>query len=220
LNGPAIVEACKILSERLQPFKDANPNGTWEQWVKAAYFARVNLSTTGFTKLEFPGPFNYQVFGTGCTEVEIDCLTGEVSIIRTDIVMDVGESLNPAIDIGQIEGAFVQAMGWVTMEEVGVTPDGHLTATGPFTYKIPGVADIPQEFNVSLLRGSSNPRAVYSSKAIGEPPFLLVSSVFFAIKNAVKEARKDANLDSQFAFCPPATAEKIRIACAAFGGTN
>ncbi|CAG7827328.1 unnamed protein product [Allacma fusca] len=217
LNGPAVVEACEILSKRLQPFKEAQPDGTWESWVEAAYLARVNLSTTGFTKLEFTGICNYQVYGTGCTEVEIDCLTGEFKIIRTDIVMDVGQSLNPAIDIGQIEGAFVQGIGWVTMEQVGVTPDGHLTATGPATYKIPGVANIPQEFNVSLLKGSSNPRAVYSSKAIGEPPLLLVSSVFIAIQNAVKEARRDANLDMKFPFDAPATAEKIRNACGSFG---
>jgi xanthine dehydrogenase/oxidase len=127
--------------------------------------------------------------------------------------MDVGTSLNPAIDIGQIEGAFVQGYGLFTMEELKYSPDGFLLTRGPGTYKLPGFTDIPKEFNVTLLHGSANPRAVYSSKAIGEPPLFLAASVFYAIKAAVSEARKEAGKLGTFRFDSPATAERIRMAC-------
>lgn len=185
-------EACKIIKERLKPFKDANANGTWEDWVLKAYFERVSLAATGFHKVPDIGynwetgdgnMFSYFTYGTACTEVEIDTLTGDHQVIRTDIVMDlgkerywikrigknlsmffVGESLNPAIDIGQIEGAFMQGYGLFVLEEMVYSPKGDTFTRGPGTYKLPGFADIPGEFNVSLLKGVSNPRAVYSSK--------------------------------------------------------
>jgi len=108
--------------------------------------------------------YNYSVFGAACSEVEVDCLTGDHSVLRTDIVVDLGESLNPAIDIGQIEGAFIQGYGLFTLEELLYTPSGHMITKGPGMYKIPTMGDIPREFYVSLLRGTSNPKAVYSSK--------------------------------------------------------
>lgn len=127
--------------------------------------------------------------------------------------MDLGESLNPAIDIGQVEGAFMQGYGLFTLEELMYSPTGCLFSRGPGAYKLPGFADIPQEFNVSLLKGAPNPRAVYSSKAVGEPPLFLASSVFFAIKEAIKSARKDMNIDSYFRLDAPATAARIRTSC-------
>lgn len=127
--------------------------------------------------------------------------------------MDVGSSLNPAIDIGQIEGGFMQGYGYYTLEELVYSPDGTLYSRGPGMYKIPGFSDIPGEFNVSLLTGAPNPRAVYSSKAIGEPPVFLASSVFFAIKEAISAARKEQKLDSNFNLQSPATSERIRLAC-------
>lgn len=173
LNGMAVLDACQTLVKRLQPFKDANPNGTWEQWVSAAYVNRVSLSSTGFHATPDIGydfdtntgkPFNYFTYGVAVTEVEIDCLSGDHQILRSDIVMDLGESLNPAIDIGQIEGGFVQGYGLFTLEELIFSPTGTLYSRGPGAYKIPGFGDIPLEFNVSLLKGAPNPRAVYSSK--------------------------------------------------------
>lgn len=173
LNGMAVLDACKTIMDRLRPFINKNPKGKWEDWILAAYMGCVSLSAVGYYYYPHTGydldtntgtPYNYFTYGAGCSEVEIDCLTGEHQVIRTDIVMDVGESLNPAIDIGQIEGAFVQGYGLFTMEELVVSPNGTLFSRGPSTYKIPSFTDIPREFNVSLLRGAPNPRAIYSSK--------------------------------------------------------
>ncbi|KAG6445382.1 hypothetical protein O3G_MSEX003918 [Manduca sexta] len=222
LNGMAVLEACQTLVKRLQPFKEKNPNGKWEDWVSAAYVARVSLSATGFHatpdigydfKNNIGKPFNYFTFGVACTEVEIDCLSGDHQVIRTDIVMDLGESINPAIDIGQIEGAFIQGYGLFTIEELIYSPTGTLYSRGPGAYKIPGFGDIPQEFNVSLLKGAPNPRAVYSSKAVGEPPLFLASSAFFAIVEAIRAARADAGVPLEFRLDAPATAPRIRMAC-------
>ncbi|KAK2191208.1 hypothetical protein NP493_57g06070 [Ridgeia piscesae] len=127
--------------------------------------------------------------------------------------MDIGQSLNPAIDIGQIEGAFTQGYGLFLLEEERRSPSGGLYTTGPGTYKIPGFSDIPVQLNVTLLKGSSNPRAVYSSKAIGEPPLFLAASIFFAIRHAIAAARADVGLNDFFQLDSPATAEKIRMAC-------
>lgn len=173
LNGMAVLQACEILSKRLQPYREKNPKGKWEDWVSTAYFDRCGLSATGFYatpeigydfKNNIGKPFNYFTYGVACTEVEIDCLSGDHQAIRTDIVMDLGESLNPAIDIGQIEGAFIQGYGLFTMEELIYSPTGTLFSRGPGAYKIPGFGDIPLKFNVSLLKGAPNVRAVYSSK--------------------------------------------------------
>lgn len=157
--------------------------------------------------------FNYFTYGVACTEVEIDCLTGDHQVLSTDIVMDLGESLNPAIDIGQIEGAFMQGYGLFVLEEMVYFPNGATFTRGPGTYKLPGFADIPLEFNVSLLKGVSNPRAVYSSKAVGEPPLFLASTVLYAIKDAVKAARQETGAKGQVKIDSPATSAKIRMAC-------
>ncbi|XP_034827356.1 xanthine dehydrogenase [Maniola hyperantus] len=222
LNGMAVLEACQTLMKRLQPYKDKNPNGKWEDWVSAAFVDRVSLSATGFHatpdigfdfKINSGKAFNYFTYGVACTEVEIDCLSGDHQVIRSDIVMDLGDSINPAIDIGQIEGAFIQGYGLFTMEELIYSPTGTLYSRGPGAYKIPGFGDIPLEFNVSLLKGAPNPRAVFSSKAVGEPPLFLASSAFFAIKEAIREARADAGVSLDFQLESPATSARIRMAC-------
>ncbi|KAK7788687.1 hypothetical protein R5R35_008349 [Gryllus longicercus] len=222
LNGMAVLNACHTILERLQPIKKANPSGGWEDWIKAAYVERISLSATGFYRTPDIGydweknegnPFNYFTFGVACSEVEIDCLTGDHQVLRSDIVMDLGESLNPAIDIGQIEGGFIQGYGLFTLEEPIVSPNGTLLTRGPGTYKLPGFSDIPAVFNVSLLKGASNPRAVYSSKAVGEPPLFLASSIFFAIKDAISSARVQRGFSKKFKLDSPATAARIRMAC-------
>lgn len=218
LYGAAVLNACNVLSKRLQPYREKYPNDEWNQWVERAFHDRISLSTTGFYIVDDLDPdvgkFNhYYVHGSAVSEVEIDCLTGDHQVIRTDIVMDVGSSLNPAIDIGQIEGGFMQGYGYYTLEELVYSPDGTLYSRGPGMYKIPGFSDIPGEFNVSLLTGAPNPRAVYSSKAIGEPPVFLASSVFFAIKEAIGAARAERKLDPNFYLQSPATSERIRLAC-------
>ncbi|XP_065093510.1 xanthine dehydrogenase-like [Ochlerotatus camptorhynchus] len=222
LNGMAVLNACKTINDRLEPYKKQFPNKDWKFWVNKAYFDRVSLSATGFYATPGIGydfstnsgnPFNYFTFGAACSEVEIDCLTGDHQVIRTDIVMDLGSSINPAIDIGQIEGGFMQGYGLFTLEEMVYSPTGTTYSRGPGVYKIPGFADIPGEFNVSLLTGAPNPRAVYSSKAVGEPPLFLASSTFFAIRDAISAARKEENLDDDFNMVSPATSCRIRMAC-------
>uniref|UniRef100_A0A0B7BEZ4 Aldehyde oxidase/xanthine dehydrogenase second molybdopterin binding domain-containing protein n=1 Tax=Arion vulgaris TaxID=1028688 RepID=A0A0B7BEZ4_9EUPU len=127
--------------------------------------------------------------------------------------MDVGQSLNPAIDIGQIEGAFMQGYGLVMLEDYRVSPEGIHQSRGPGNYKIPSFANIPEVMNVSLLRNSKNPRAVYSSKGIGEPPLCLATSVLMSTKYAISAARLEAGLTGHFQLDAPATPERIRMAC-------
>ncbi|XP_053996533.1 xanthine dehydrogenase [Hylaeus anthracinus] len=222
LNGMAVLNACQEIMKRLKPVMDKNPTGTWEEWVATAYNERISLSSTGFYKTPDIGysfetnsgnPFNYFTYGVACSEVEIDCLTGDHCVVQTDIVMDLGQSLNPAIDIGQIEGGFVQGYGLFTLEEMVYLRNGVVFSRGPGAYKLPGFADIPEVFNVTLLKGASNPRAVYSSKAVGEPPLFLASSVFFAIREAIKSARQEYGLNGYFRFDSPATSARIRLAC-------
>ncbi|KAI4587118.1 hypothetical protein MJG53_004905 [Ovis ammon polii x Ovis aries] len=225
IYGQAIYEACQTILKRLEPFKRKNPDGSWEDWVMAAYQDRVSLSATGFYRTPNLGysfetnsgnAFHYFTYGVACSEVEIDCLTGDHKNLRTDIVMDVGSSLNPAIDIGQVEGAFVQGLGLFTLEELHYSPEGSLHTRGPSTYKIPAFGSIPTEFRVSLLRDCPNKKAIYASKAVGEPPLFLGASIFFAIKDAIRAARAqhtDNKIKELFRLDSPATPEKIRNAC-------
>ncbi|KAK6983521.1 hypothetical protein BgiMline_018962, partial [Biomphalaria glabrata] len=222
LYGAAIIDACDILKERLAPFRAAEPDKTLLEWAHAAHQSRVPLSAVGYYKLEginldwsrkINSPFSYFSFGAACSEVEIDCLTGDHQVLRTDIVMDVGQSLNPAIDVGQIEGAFTQGYGLVMLEEYKVSPEGIHLSRGPGNYKIPSFGNIPHIFNVSLLKSSQNPRAVYSSKGVGEPPLCLATSVLMATKAAIKAARSHSGLKGYFPLYTPATPERIRMAC-------
>ncbi|XP_056392196.1 aldehyde oxidase-like isoform X2 [Hyla sarda] len=222
VNGMAVKNACEKLRKRLDPIVSNNPEGTWESWVQEAFYQRISLSATGFfrgydTYMDWEKgeghPFQYCVYGAACSEVEVDCLTGDYKNIRADIIMDTGCSINPAVDVGQIEGAFVQGIGLYTTEELKYSPEGELLTKGPGEYKIPSVYDIPTEFNVSLLPSSQNPYAIYSSKGIGEPAVFLGSVVYFAIKDALLSARKERGLSNTFILNSPATPEKIRIAC-------
>lgn len=222
LNGTAVIDACKILKERLAPICKEFSDKDWNFWINQAYMDRISLSATGYSKLHdltynletnTGNLYLYYTFGAAVSEVEIDCLTGDHQVIRTDIVMDLGRSMNPAIDIGQIEGAFIQGYGLYTMEEMIYSPAGEILSKGPGAYKIPAFSDIPGELNVSLLKGSSEPRAVFSSKAIGEPPLGLAVSVFLAIKEAISAARLDESLSSDFYLESPATSARIRMAC-------
>uniref|UniRef100_A0A5F8GMS9 Xanthine dehydrogenase/oxidase n=1 Tax=Monodelphis domestica TaxID=13616 RepID=A0A5F8GMS9_MONDO len=215
INGQAVYEACKTILQRLEPFKKKNPNGSWKDWVSLyEIYLTPNLGYSFETNSG--NPFHYFSYGVACSEVEIDCLTGDHKNIRTDIVMDVGSSLNPAIDIGQVEGAFVQGLGLFTLEELHYSPEGTLHTRGPSTYKIPAFGNIPIDFRVSLLRDCPNKKAIYASKAVGEPPLFLASSIFFAIKDAICAARAqhaDFKMKELFQLDSPATPEKIRNAC-------
>mmetsp|Transcript_70545 Transcript_70545/g.169008 ORF Transcript_70545/g.169008 Transcript_70545/m.169008 type:complete len:1398 (+) Transcript_70545:52-4245(+) len=251
LNGSAVMQACEELMQRLEPFlkkrqamiDEDRRQDAMAAAVNEAYFARVNLTAQGYHRTpirgvnwkqkgvnEFNGdPFWYYTYGVACSEVEIDCLTGDVSILRSDIVHDVGRTLNAAIDIGQVEGAFTQGVGLFMMEEVVFDDSGRLMSKGPGMYKIPGFGDVPLDLRVHLLEGHQGP-AVLGSKAVGEPPLFLGSSVFFATKEAITAARRDfraeqagANAatgespsEGYFRLDAPATAEKVRMACLDF----
>ena len=152
-------------------------------------------------------PFYYYAYGAAVSEVVVDTLTGEWKLLRADILHDAGKSLNPAVDIGQVEGAFIQGMGWLTTEELVWHPaSGKLTTHAPSTYKIPTANDCPPVFNVRLFEGQNFEDSIHRSKAVGEPPLLLPFSVFFAIRDAVSAAgghRVDPPLKA------PATSESI-----------
>jgi len=216
INGEAARVACRVLKERLAPFRARHPDHSLAQLARAAYNARVSLSATGywstpeihFDRASFTGePFYYFAYGAAVSEVVIDTLTGESRLLRADLLHDVGRSVNPAIDRGQVEGGFIQGMGWLTMEEVVWDAKGTLLTHAPSTYKIPVASDCPPVFNTWLWERGENVRdIVYRSKAVGEPPLMLALSVFHAITDAVGStgaSRDPVPLDA------PATPESI-----------
>ncbi|KAM4060647.1 molybdopterin-binding domain of aldehyde dehydrogenase [Hirsutella rhossiliensis] len=238
LNGYAVYNACQQLNERLAPYRDKLGGGaTMKDLAHAAYFDRVNLSAQGFYKTPDIGyvwgenkgqMFFYFTQGVAAAEVEVDTLTGTWTCVRADIKMDVGQSINPSIDYGQIQGAFVQGLGLFTMEESlwlrNGPAGGNLFTRGPGAYKIPGFRDIPQEFNVTLLKDVEwkELRTIQRSRGVGEPPLFLGSAVFFALRDALKAARRAAgveaavgkdNDDGLLRLESPATPERIRLAC-------
>lgn len=193
-----------ISPQTSRPFSDV---------VRMAYANRIQLWSDGFyrtpkihyDKTTLTGrPFYYFAYGAACSEVAIDTLTGESRVLKVDILHDVGTSINPAIDIGQIEGGFVQGMGWLTTEQLVWNEKGLLTTHAPSTYKIPTAGDIPEHFKVDLWPEPNREDNVFGSKAVGEPPFMLAISVLEALKDAVAAARAGAvRLDA------PATAENV-----------
>ena len=183
--------------------------------VKMAYANRIQLWSDGFyrtpkihyDKTTLTGrPFYYFAYGAACTEVAIDTLTGESRVLKVDILHDVGRSINPGIDIGQIEGGFVQGMGWLTTEQLVWNKEGKLTTHAPSTYKIPTAGDVPKHFKVTLWHEPNREDNVFGSKAVGEPPFMLGISVYEALRDAIAQARND---DALVNLKAPATAEHI-----------
>lgn len=227
LNGMAVQDACRQLAERIKPYREKNPNGNIADWALAAYLDRVNLSANGFYKtpdLSYDWDTNsgrmffYFTTGVAVSLVELDTLTGDHTILQSDIIMDIGQSINFSIDIGQIEGAFIQGVGWSTLEELLVLPsNGFMFTRGPGNYKIPSFKDIPQKFNVRLLKDKnySHLKTIKSSKGVGEPPLFLGASVFFALRDAVSYARRANGCTEPLTnFQSPATCEVLRLACA------
>ncbi|KAG0460141.1 hypothetical protein HPP92_023269 [Vanilla planifolia] len=187
MYGAAVLDACEQIKARMKPIAATMPRASFAEVVRACHLDRIDLSAHGFYitpdigfdwKVGKGRPFSYHTYGAAFAEVEIDTLTGDFYTRTANVIMDLGYSLNPAIDIGQIEGAFVQGMGWVALEELKWgdadhkwVRTGNLFTCGPGTYKIPTLNDIPLNFHVSLLKGVPNPKAIHSSKAVGEPPF-------------------------------------------------
>jgi xanthine dehydrogenase large subunit len=188
----------------------------FKAFIKQAYLARTALSATGFYKtpeihydrVKAKGkPFFYYANGVALTEVAVDILTGESKILRADILHDAGKSINPAIDIGQIEGGYIQGLGWLTSEELKWDEQGRLTSANPATYKIPTANDIPEIFNVELLDDTPNvANTIFHSKAVGEPPLMLAISGWCAIRDAIRSVAKP---DSPIDLDAPATPENI-----------
>ncbi|WP_375542095.1 xanthine dehydrogenase molybdopterin binding subunit [Paraburkholderia sp. CNPSo 3274] len=238
LNGKAAEDAALTIRARLSAFAAAQYGGAAEnvafedglvrangkaiafgEFVELAYMKRVQLWSDGFyatPKVHWDArtltghPFYYFAYGAAVSEVVVDTLTGEWKLVRADVLHDAGQSINPAIDLGQVEGGFIQGMGWLTTEELWWNRDGRLMTHAPSTYKIPAVSDTPEAFNVKLYRSGGNDNVeatVFRSKAVGEPPLLLPFSVFLAIRDAVgaavPEAREAAPLRA------PATPEAI-----------
>ncbi len=190
----------------------------WEDVVGEAYVNRIQLWSDGFyrtPKIHYDKhtltgrPFYYFAYGAACTEVALDTLTGESRVLRVDILHDVGHSINPALDIGQIEGGFVQGMGWLTTEQLVWNDKGLLTTHAPSTYKIPTAGDIPAHFQVDLWPEANREDNVGGSKAVGEPPFMLAISVYEALRNAVAAARPPALAQQPLTLVAPATAENL-----------
>jgi len=189
---------------------------TFDELVEAAYRARISLSSTGYYKTPVINwdraagrghPFYYFAYGAAAAEVTVDTLTGEYRVDRVDIIHDVGRSLNPAIDKGQVEGGFIQGMGWLTTEELWWDDKGALRTHAPSTYKIPACGDCPPVFNVRLAEGIENrSETVHRSKAVGEPPLMLAASVLHALSDAIASI-------ADYRLCPrldaPATPERV-----------
>jgi xanthine dehydrogenase large subunit len=196
-----------------------NESLSFAEAAEKTWLVRVSLSATGYYKTPdihwdaetmTGSPFYYFTYGASVSEVVIDTLTGESRVLTTHILQDVGSSLNPSIDLGQIEGAFVQGMGWVTSEELVWDPKGRLMTHGPSTYKIPGSRDVPPYFKVHILEDVPNPvPTIYRSKAVGEPPVMLAISVWLALRDAVSRTGAPKLMPKLDA---PATPEAILIA--------
>jgi xanthine dehydrogenase large subunit len=189
---------------------------SFEEVVKLAYANRIQLWSDGFyrtpkihyDKTTLTGrPFYYFAYGAACCEVAIDTLTGENRLLKVDILHDVGRSINPALDIGQIEGGFVQGMGWLTTEQLVWNDKGLLTTHAPSTYKIPATGDIPDHFKVDLWPEPNREDNVFGSKAVGEPPFMLAIGVYEALRDAVAAVTPDSRQPVQLQ--APATAENV-----------
>ncbi|WP_313166026.1 xanthine dehydrogenase molybdopterin binding subunit [Massilia oculi] len=239
LNGKAAQDAARKIRARLADFAAAQYGGLasevrfaagtvfvaglalpFGELVAKAYLARVQLWSDGFyatpglhwdAKTMTGRPFSYFAYGAAVSEVVVDTLTGEWKLLRVDALYDAGRSLNPAIDIGQVEGAFIQGMGWLTTEELWWNPAGKLMTHAPSTYKIPAVSDCPEDFRVRLFDNANVEDSIHRSKAVGEPPLLLPFSVFFAIRDAISSVG-DHKINPPLN--APATSEEILDAIA------
>lgn len=237
LNGLAAKNACEILLEGLIAFaceqysvteaEVAFANGQVQvgdecvpfgEFCRLAYMNRVPLMASGFyktPKIHYDRenasgrPFFYFANGAAAAEVTVDCFTGEYRVDRVDILHDVGRSINPTIDIGQIEGGFIQGMGWLTTEELRWDEQGRVMSNSPANYKIPTAFDVPRDFRVSLYESANNEETVFNSKAVGEPPLMLAISVWAALRDACASV---ANYQISPRLDPPATPERVLMA--------
>ena len=240
LNGKAAESAALTVRSRLAhfaaslanckpaavEFADGEVVAGHQRWsfadlVAQAYMAQIQLSATGYyttpkihldPKTHTGRPFFYFAYGGAVSEVVVDTLTGEHRLTQVDILHDVGQSINPAIDMGQIEGGFAQGYGWLTSEELSWDVKGRLQVRGPATYKIPAAGDLPAKFNVAYWTQPNREDTIYRSKAVGEPPLMLAISAWAALADAVAAA--SGNGPQQVVLHPPATPERVLFAIA------
>jgi len=246
LNGAAALDAVSKIKQNLEKFlnkkynfkkkkiiyekgliKFNNKSFKFDSIIKDAYLNRISLSSSGFystpkihfDKKKFLGrPFLYFCYGASVTEVLVDTLTGENIVERVDILHDAGKAINPALELGQIEGGFVQGQGWLTMEEVNWNSNGKIMTVSPSTYKIPAVSDMPKKFNVEIFKnGINKEKVVNKAKTTGEPPLMLAMSVFFAIKDAISSVENYKIIPILDA---PATPEKILMSLNKLGNRD
>ncbi|NP_001105308.1 indole-3-acetaldehyde oxidase [Zea mays] len=216
-------QSCVALVEKLNPIKEsleAKSNTVeWSALIAQASMASVNLSAQPYWTPD-PSFKSYLNYGAGTSEVEVDILTGATTILRSDLVYDCGQSLNPAVDLGQIEGCFVQGIGFFTNEDYKTNSDGLVIHDGTWTYKIPTVDNIPKEFNVEMFNSAPDKKRVLSSKASGEPPLVLATSVHCAMREAIRAARKEFSVSTSpaksavtFQMDVPATMPVVKELC-------
>jgi len=210
-NVLAALKACEILKDRLSPTREKlGKDATWQEIISAANSANVDLCARYMMEGKKDDYNGYSVWGVAVNEVEVDILTGEMFIVRADIVEDAGLSTSPQVDIGQVEGAFAMGLGLWTSEEIKHDPvTGELLTKNTWEYKPPAAKDIPQDFRVTLMPNARNPFGVLSSKATGEPALLLGISVLFAIWDALNSSRVDAGQSGWWQLNGPATVEHI-----------
>ena len=214
LNGAAVADACGQLKARLAPIAAEMPDAEFAQIVEAAYRRRVPLFAQGYYRT--PGihfdpktgqgsPFHYYAYGAAVSEVEVDGFTGDYRVLRVDILHDVGDSISPLIDRGQVEGGFIQGLGWLTLEELLWDQQGRVATAGASTYKLPSWSEVPEIFEVTFLARATEPGVIFGSKAVGEPPLMLAISAREAIRDAIAAfgAEGVVTLDS------PATPERV-----------
>ncbi len=237
LNGAAVLDACDQITHRLsqvaaamlkcepeavrfsagQVFKEGENSIPFAQVCEQAYRTRIPLFAQGYYST--PGihydaatasgkPFHYFVYGAAVSEVEVEGFTGDCRLLRTDILEDVGASLSPLIDLGQIEGGFIQGVGWLTIEELLWDPQGRLATAGASTYKLPSWSEMPETFHVNFLERAADPDVIFGSKAVGEPPLMLAISVREAIRDAVAAFGNGGPVE----LASPATPERIFFA--------
>ncbi|CAG9796495.1 unnamed protein product [Diatraea saccharalis] len=189
----SVIRSCREIKKRLEPVRAAMPQATWQEIVFAADAQGINLQANYLTSPNDPRLVNYPIFGIAAVEVEIDVLTGTKWIVRADILEDAGKSINPALDVGQVEGAFIQSLSAWTLEEIKFNKDnGEVLTNRTWNYKIFGAKDIPHDFRIYLRRNTKNPVGILGSKAIGEPPTCLSYVIVESLRAAVQASRLDS----------------------------
>jgi xanthine dehydrogenase large subunit len=214
LNGAAVMDACRQIMERLAPIRAEMPEASFGALVEAAYKRRISLFAQGYyrtpdihfdPKTATGKPFHYYAYAAAVSEVEVDGFTGDSRLLRVDLLEDVGESVAPLIDRGQIEGGFIQGLGWLTIEELVWDAKGRLATAGASTYKLPSWSEMPPVFNVSFLERAAEPGVVMGSKAVGEPPLMLA----FSVREAIRAAVAAFGEGGVVAFDSPLTPERV-----------